>query len=49
MTQQIPIIDTHANFYDFSHQELKWVWLDPDFVHPILGNINAIKARQYVV
>ena len=49
MTQQIPIIDTNANFYDFSHPELKWVWLDPDFVHPILGNINAIKARQYVV
>jgi predicted TIM-barrel fold metal-dependent hydrolase len=49
MSKQIPIIDTHAHFYDFSHPELKWVWLDPDFIHPILGNINAIKARQYVV
>ena len=49
MSKQIPIIDTHAHFYDFSHPELKWVWLERDFVHPILGNINPIKAQQYVV
>lgn len=49
MAKQIPIIDTHAHFYDFSHPELRWVWLDRDFVHPILGNINPIKAPQYVV
>jgi predicted TIM-barrel fold metal-dependent hydrolase len=35
MSKQIPIIDTHAHFFDFTH--------------PILGNINAIKAQQYVV
>ena len=49
MAKQIPIIDTHAHFYDFSHPELKWVWLERDFIHPILGNINAIKAQEYVV
>ena len=49
MSKQIPIIDTHVHFYDFSHPELKWVWLNPDFIHPILGNINAIKARQFLV
>lgn len=49
MSKQIPIIDTHAHFYDFSHPELKWVWLDRDFVHPILGNINPLKAPEYVV
>lgn len=49
MAKQIPIIDTHAHFYDFSHPELKWVWLDRDAIHPILGNINPIKAPQYLV
>ena len=49
MSKQIPIIDTHAHFYDMSHPELKWVWLEKDFIHPILGNIDAIKAEQYVV
>jgi len=49
MSKQIPIIDTHAHFYDFSHPELRWVWLERDFVHPIIGNINPLKAQQYVV
>ena len=49
MTKLIPIIDTHAHFYDFSHPELKWDWLARDFVHPILGNIDPIKAPQYLV
>lgn len=46
---QIPIIDTHVHFYDFSHPELKWVWLEPAFMHPIIGNIDAIKAQRYLV
>jgi predicted TIM-barrel fold metal-dependent hydrolase len=49
MAKQIPIIDTHAHFYDFSHPELRWVWLERDFLHPIIGNINAIKAQEFVV
>lgn len=49
MTKLIPIIDTHAHFYDFSHPELKWDWLARDFVHPILGNIDPIKAPRYLV
>lgn len=49
MTKLIPILDTHAHFYDFSHPELKWDWLARDFVHPILGNIDPIKAPQYLV
>lgn len=49
MAKQIPIIDTHAHFFDFSHPELKWDWLERGFIHPIIGNIEAIKAPQYVV
>ena len=46
---QISIIDTHVHFFDFSHPELKWVWLAPDFHHPIIGNIDAIKSQAYLV
>ena len=49
MAKQIPIIDTHAHFYDLSHPELRWNWLEPAAIHPILGNINAIKAQEYLV
>ena len=49
MSKQIPIIDTHVHFYDMTHPELKLVWLEKDFIHPILGNIDALKAKQYVV
>ncbi len=46
-----PIIDTHVHFSDFGQTEydLKWVWLEPDFVHPILGDIGGIKARKYTI
>jgi predicted TIM-barrel fold metal-dependent hydrolase len=46
---QISIIDTHVHFFDFAHPELKWVWLAPDFHHPIIGNIDAIKSQAYLV
>ena len=49
MAKQIPLIDTHAHFYDFKHPELKWVWLEKDFIHPIIGNIDAIKSERYIV
>lgn len=46
-----PIIDTHVHFSDFGQTEydLKWVWLEPDFIHPILGDIGGIKARKYTI
>lgn len=45
------IIDTHVHFSDFGQTEydLKWVWLEPDFIHPILGDIGGIKARKYTI
>jgi predicted TIM-barrel fold metal-dependent hydrolase len=50
MTRQ-GIIDTHVHFSDFGQTEydLKWVWLEPDFIHPILGDIGGIKARKYTI
>ena len=49
MSTPIPIIDTHIHLWDFKHPELKWVWLSPDFVHPIIGNIDAIKSEAFVL
>jgi predicted TIM-barrel fold metal-dependent hydrolase len=45
---KLPFVDTHVHFYDFSRDDLRWAWLEPDFIHPILGNIDGIKARRFV-
>ncbi|MDX6579447.1 MAG: hypothetical protein QOJ47_996 [Gaiellales bacterium] len=44
----LPFVDTHVHFYDFSRDDLRWAWLEPDFIHPVLGNIDGIKARRFV-
>jgi len=48
MTRQ-PIIDTHVHFWDMVTPDLglKWVWLEKEFVHPILGDIDAMKSVKY--
>ena len=28
----LPAIDTHVHFWDFKHDELRWAWLERDFV-----------------
>lgn len=45
----LEFIDTHVHFYDFSKKPdgLAWVWLEPGWVHPVLGNIDGIKAQRY--
>ena len=43
----IPFVDTHVHFNDMKHPTLKWVWLDPDFVHPQLGDIDNMKHLRY--
>jgi predicted TIM-barrel fold metal-dependent hydrolase len=49
MNEQISIIDTHMHLWETKHPELKWVWLDKDAMHPILGNIDAIKSVAFVL
>lgn len=36
-------VDTHVHFWDLAHPDLEYSWLAPDAIHPILGNIDAIK------
>lgn len=47
MSSRIPIIDTHVHLWNFKHPELKWAWLTPSFIHPALGNIDAIKSEAF--
>ena len=49
MSLNIPIIDTHMHLWDQKHPELKWVWLEKDASHPILGNIDAIKSVAFTL
>ncbi len=49
MNLDTPIIDTHIHLWDQKHPELKWVWLEKDAVHPILGNIDAIKSVAFTL
>ena len=42
-----PIVDTHVHFFDLQHPVLKYVWLEPAFEHPDLGNIDAMKSLRY--
>jgi predicted TIM-barrel fold metal-dependent hydrolase len=49
MSKVVPILDTHIHLWDTKHPELKWVWLDREAVHPILGNIDAIKSVAFTL
>ena len=40
-------IDAHVHFYDLGHPTLSYAWLQPEFVHPVIGNIDAIKTYRY--
>jgi predicted TIM-barrel fold metal-dependent hydrolase len=43
----LPLVDTHVHFYDLKHPNLRWAWLEPDFIHPNLGDIDPLKAQRY--
>lgn len=49
MTDRLEFIDSHVHFYDFKHDKLVWSWLAPDVDHPLIGNIDAIKAIRFRV
>lgn len=49
MTDRIEFVDAHVHFYDLSHPELGWSWLAPEVDHPLIGNIDAIKAQRFIV
>ena len=44
---ELPFVDTHVHFSDLREPNLRYVWLLPEFTHPILGDIGAIQAQRY--
>src|SRR4051794_31297330 len=43
-----PFVDTHIHFWDLKDENLRYVWLERDWVHPILGNIDGLKVLRYM-
>jgi predicted TIM-barrel fold metal-dependent hydrolase len=43
----IPFVDTHVHYYDLRRKDMVYEWLQPEFVHPQLGDINSIKTLVY--
>jgi predicted TIM-barrel fold metal-dependent hydrolase len=41
------LIDTHLHFWDLRRDDLRYPWLQPGVPHPILGDIDAVKAPLY--
>jgi predicted TIM-barrel fold metal-dependent hydrolase len=44
---KLPFVDTHVHFSDLRQPQLAYVWLLPEFEHPVLGDIGAIQAQRY--
>jgi predicted TIM-barrel fold metal-dependent hydrolase len=44
---ELPFVDTHVHFWDLQHPDLHYSWLEPDAIHPVMGNIDAIKFPLY--
>ncbi len=44
-----PIIDTHVHFWNMRNPDpgMAWVWLEAEFDHPVLGNIDGMKHLAY--
>lgn len=45
---RLPFIDTHVHYWDLRDPVLRYDWLAPEWVHPVLGNIDGIKVQRYM-
>jgi predicted TIM-barrel fold metal-dependent hydrolase len=44
----LPFVDTHVHYWDLKDPNLKYAWLERDWVHPILGDIDGLKVLKYM-
>lgn len=44
---QLPFVDTHIHYWDLQDESLHYAWLQPDWIHPVLGDINGLKVLRY--
>lgn len=45
--EPLDFVDTHVHFWHLKHPTLRYSWLEPSAVHPILGDIDGIKALAF--
>jgi predicted TIM-barrel fold metal-dependent hydrolase len=43
----LPFVDTHVHYIDLQDPRLFYAWLQPEFVHPVLGDIDGLKVLKY--
>jgi predicted TIM-barrel fold metal-dependent hydrolase len=44
---RLPFVDTHVHYIDLKDPKLHYAWLQPDSVHPVLGDIDGLKVLKY--
>ena len=44
---ELAFVDTHVHYWDLEDPKLHYLWLQPGWVHPLLGDIRALKAPLY--
>lgn len=44
---RLPFVDTHVHYIDLKDANLHYSWLQPDWVHPVLGDIDGLKVLKY--
>jgi predicted TIM-barrel fold metal-dependent hydrolase len=45
---ELPLVDTHVHYWDLKDENLYYSWLQPDWIHPVLGNIDGLKVLRYM-
>jgi predicted TIM-barrel fold metal-dependent hydrolase len=45
---RLPFVDTHVHYWDLKDPSLKYAWLERDWVHPVLGDIDGLKVLKYM-
>jgi predicted TIM-barrel fold metal-dependent hydrolase len=43
----VPFVDTHVHYWDLQDPALYYAWLQPEWIHPVLGDINGLKVQRY--
>jgi len=44
---RLPFVDTHVHYIDLKDPNLHYSWLQPEWVHPVLGDIDGLKVLKY--
>jgi predicted TIM-barrel fold metal-dependent hydrolase len=45
---RLPFVDTHVHYWDLKDEDLRYAWLERDWVHPVLGDIDGLKVLKYM-